>query len=206
MMSGKSRRAYGITVVVFALLTGVGCSSSNTASAPSTNLTPQVVSAPIGENNQSSVPQSTMELSDIPEAFSPDQAAAAGFFVEANGMVYNQQVADDFFTNVNAGQPAAMRVVRYTTEGDPVFADYAFDGQQFTVTYDESRDRNIAQEDKVISVVPFSNILPLDRNHVPDDPMSYVLSNTDQIYTDATGTATVEGLGWLPTPSLGIMD
>jgi len=197
--SNGKRLAGGIVAVLLGVSLSTGCGSSNTSSAPAVNPAPQGATVPQGSSDSATVLQDSTPLSDLPAELSPDQAAAAGYFVDDHGMEYNQPVVDQFYEDMNTGHSAEMRVVRYTDDGDPVIADYQYDGEKFTVTYDDSRDRTVPEDQKQISVVIFNYLVQLS-----GDQTEYVLSNTQNVYTDDDASQTVEGLGWIPAPSVNL--
>ena len=63
------------------------------------------------------------------------------FVISNNGNVYGINNLSEFVTKYNANNPAALTIVQYTTEGDPIFAYASFDGKQVTLTRDSRRDK-----------------------------------------------------------------
>lgn len=60
--------------------------------------------------------------------------------VDTHGDITNQDKFKAFIKNVNEGKKDKIRVVRYTTEGDPMLHDLEYDGETITSTTDSTRD------------------------------------------------------------------
>ncbi|WP_052158880.1 DUF4362 domain-containing protein [Halobacillus sp. BBL2006] len=54
----------------------------------------------------------------------------------------NQRKLDAFMEKVTGGVPADVRIVRYTTEGAPIYTDLSFDGEKIDFKRDTRRDKN----------------------------------------------------------------
>jgi hypothetical protein len=60
--------------------------------------------------------------------------------VDSHGQITNLEKFMKFVENVNQGREDKIRVVRYTTEGDPILHDLEYDGEIITSTIDTTRD------------------------------------------------------------------
>lgn len=60
--------------------------------------------------------------------------------VDSHGEITNIEKFMKFVENVNQGREDKIRVVRYTTEGDPILHDLEYDGEIITSTTDTTRD------------------------------------------------------------------
>jgi hypothetical protein len=60
--------------------------------------------------------------------------------VDMHGEITNLEKFMKFVENVNQGTEDKIRVVRYTTEGDPLLHDLKYDGKIITSTLDTTRD------------------------------------------------------------------
>jgi hypothetical protein len=60
--------------------------------------------------------------------------------VNTQGEITNLEKFIKFVENVNQGREDKIRVVRYTTEGDPMLHDLEYDGEIITSTTDTTRD------------------------------------------------------------------
>lgn len=78
------------------------------------------------------------------------------FVISNNGNVYGINNLSEFMTKYNAKNPAALTIVQYTTEGDPIFAYASFDGKQVTLTRDSRRDKFGAEQTSVETYRYFS--------------------------------------------------
>lgn len=63
------------------------------------------------------------------------------FVISNNGNVYGRNNLSEFMTRYYAKDPAALTIVQYTTEGDPIFAYASCDGKLVTLTRDSRRDK-----------------------------------------------------------------
>ncbi len=60
--------------------------------------------------------------------------------VDTHGDITNLEIFMEFIENVQEGKEDKIRVVRYTTEGDPILHDLEFDGEVITSKVDSTRD------------------------------------------------------------------
>ncbi|WP_051475755.1 DUF4362 domain-containing protein [Bacillus sp. J37] len=60
--------------------------------------------------------------------------------VDTHGEITNLEKFMKFVENVNQGEEDNIRIVRYTTEGDPILHDLEYDGEMITSTTDTTRD------------------------------------------------------------------
>lgn len=60
--------------------------------------------------------------------------------VDTHGQITNLEKFMEFVENVKQGREDKIRVVRYTTEGDPILHDLEYDGEIITSTTDTTRD------------------------------------------------------------------
>ncbi|MDR1321675.1 MAG: DUF4825 domain-containing protein [Gracilibacteraceae bacterium] len=144
-------------------------------------------------------------LEALPLDYGKDAAIADGVYVNIHGAeIYNQNLVDMFYESVFAAEPAIMRTMEYTVEGDPIIADYWFDGAVFTVVSDTRRDKFGAGE---ITSATYNYLVPQDRARAHpitgETRRQYFLSNEQNIYanTDDGGAALIDGLARIPSPS-----
>jgi hypothetical protein len=140
----------------------------------------------------------------LPADYNAAQAVADGLCVDL-GVRYNEIVLDNFYRAVLVGNPAFMRYMSHTIEGDPIITEYQFDGNIFTVTNDNTRDRYGV---RTITTEFYKYLVYFDGSSVVEDyPYDYfLLSNQENITTkteDGTGMTRIEGLDlmWIPSPS-----
>lgn len=60
--------------------------------------------------------------------------------IDSNGRVENKARFDEFLNKVQQGEDDRIRVVRYTTEGDPILYDYEFKNNKIFAVIDTRRD------------------------------------------------------------------
>jgi len=68
------------------------------------------------------------------------EAEKAGYVVAGPGGDFNIDKMEAFYTDYEAGTASKVVIVRYTDEGDPVYAGLDFDGESVAYTYDNSWD------------------------------------------------------------------
>lgn len=79
-----------------------------------------------------------------------EKLSEVGCFVISNkGNVYGRNNLSEFMTGYHANDPAALTIVQYTAEGDPIFAYASWDGKQVTLTRDSRRDKFGAEQTSV---------------------------------------------------------
>ncbi len=61
--------------------------------------------------------------------------------VEIHGELKNKERFEQFFNNVQQRLTDRIRVVKYTTEGDPIFYDFEYDGEIIKTTIDTRMDQ-----------------------------------------------------------------
>ncbi len=72
--------------------------------------------------------------------YSSDEAISKGDVVFLNE-VYNFEKFDAFITNLGNKKADSIRITGYTDEGDPIYKDLQFDGNEISFTYDNSNDK-----------------------------------------------------------------
>lgn len=60
--------------------------------------------------------------------------------VEKNGDIVNKERFERFINNIEKGKNDSIRVVRYTTEGDPMLRDLEYNGETIIATSDTQED------------------------------------------------------------------
>ncbi|MCL6574018.1 MAG: DUF4362 domain-containing protein [Bacillus sp. (in: Bacteria)] len=60
---------------------------------------------------------------------------------DIHGMIENSERLDLFVDNVQSEKKDKVRLIRYTTEGDPIFHDLDYNGSKLTFTLDTTKDK-----------------------------------------------------------------
>ena len=104
-----------------------------------------------------------------------------------------------------------MRVMQFTIEGDAIISDYLYNGNEFIVNHDNTRDRFSASSDRVITTMTYKYLISPNRPQststpgtASDAPPVYYLSNQENILTanpDGQGLMLIEDLWQMPPPS-----
>lgn len=71
----------------------------------------------------------------------PDYIPLSEDVVDLHGEIKNTERFKEFLNNVDYGLKDNIRVVRYTTEGDPMLHDIEYDGEIIKSTTDTRRDK-----------------------------------------------------------------
>lgn len=69
-----------------------------------------------------------------------DYAPYSDDVVEEEGKATNFDLFENFLKNVDEGKEDNIRIVRYTSEGDPIIQDLKYDTDNIIVTIDSSKD------------------------------------------------------------------
>lgn len=70
-----------------------------------------------------------------------EQAVDNGDIVQILGKMYNFDKWEDFLADIEQSRPASVQRVGYTIEGDPIFDNLNFDGQDIHYVSDNTMDR-----------------------------------------------------------------
>ncbi|MDN7245984.1 DUF4362 domain-containing protein [Planococcus shenhongbingii] len=83
--------------------------------------------------------QSSAEDPGNPDANDDDSSGRDRIF-NRHGEIENLDRFERFLSYVDQGQEDAIRIVNYTTEGDPIYQDLTFNGEMIQYVYDSSKD------------------------------------------------------------------
>jgi len=89
-----------------------------------------------GCQNTGNSTNSIQEQNDV-----PDYTPSSEDIVEMHGEIENMERFKEFLNNIEQEQRDNIRVVRYTTEGDPMLHDVEYDGEVIKSTTDTRRDK-----------------------------------------------------------------
>ncbi|WP_129692252.1 DUF4362 domain-containing protein [Gottfriedia acidiceleris] len=93
----------------------------------------------------------------------PDYKPAVDDVIDTHGEVKNKSKFLTFLDHVKKGEPDQVRVVHYTTEGDPILHDLHYNGKEIYSTVDTRRD-NFG--DKKIYATICKTIVETELNYV----------------------------------------
>jgi hypothetical protein len=81
------------------------------------------------------------DAEEYSDPYGTEWAARHGIYVNTLGAeIINQAALDAFVADAWAGKPTSLKSMYYTIEGDPIFTDYCYDGEIFTIAVDSTRD------------------------------------------------------------------
>ncbi|MEL7608953.1 MAG: DUF4362 domain-containing protein [Bacillota bacterium] len=133
-----------VLIAVLLCIAAAGCSPEKAPVASNAPSSPPAATASAAPEDAKS--PFAIELADLPEEYTSEEAIANGDYVNVHGQISNADAMTAFLDAVAKKAPAAIRTVSYTVEGDPIIADIVFDGSVFSVTNDATRDAFGAQE------------------------------------------------------------
>jgi hypothetical protein len=76
----------------------------------------------------------------IPKNYPFTEAVKQGDIIYLHGKYTNVDKLPQFMDDVLNQKPSSIRIVHYTTEGDPIIEEINYDAQKITYKYDNSRD------------------------------------------------------------------
>lgn len=110
-----------------------------------------------------------VKLEELPQNYSIEKAVKDGCFVITYNKIYNKHILENFINNtgINAKERKedSIRIVQYTTEGDPIITEVSFEFKDETYTFgneevkkshyivkhDSTRDKFASEEDRKIT-------------------------------------------------------
>jgi hypothetical protein len=149
------KKSIWLIILILCIVTTAGCSHAITQSEKTTTMsTPGMPTTltPSGSpamptssfSNPSptpgSVPAFSIELTALPKDYPPVVAIANGDYTVSVNQLGNAEKMTAFLDAVAAQKSAALRVVQYTTEGDPIITDIVYADGVYTVWCDTTRD------------------------------------------------------------------
>ncbi|MGX5608788.1 DUF4362 domain-containing protein [Bacillus cereus] len=72
--------------------------------------------------------------------YRPESAIENGDVVDVHGKISNLVKFESFIKHIKSGDKDKIRITSYTIEGDPIFYNLIYDGNQIQYTYDDSQD------------------------------------------------------------------
>lgn len=89
------------------------------------------------------------ELKTYPQDYSPEQAEKDGLFIVMHGEVKaGLPLMKDFLNSSWENKKAAITIVQYTVEGDPIFTHIYFNGEAYYAVEDSTRDKFTTNADR----------------------------------------------------------
>lgn len=154
-----TRKMFAVLVLSGLLL--VGCTTGN----PGT---------PDGKGNDTGT---TTEGKEIPKAYQPEEAVAAGHVVIVHGtMLSDPAILSGFIEGTGRGEKKDLTVVQYTVEGDPIVTSVSYDGTVYRGIEDTTRDRFGPQEQRAFEFRYLKDFKDKERNMVilvDDDTLTF---------------------------------
>lgn len=96
------------------------------------------------------------DLELVPLDYNFSQIVEDGCYIITNtGIVYNLKSLENFVNNVQNNVKDQIRIVQYTTEGQPVITDLEYTKDKFILRHDSRRDGFSAEEDRIIKTTEY---------------------------------------------------
>ncbi|OXS76322.1 hypothetical protein B1B04_04915 [Lysinibacillus sp. KCTC 33748] len=122
--------------------------------------------------------QQESEINNLKKSSHPEEAMKNGDVVNVHGKISNLDKFENFIKNAKKGVKDDVRITMYTIEGDPIFYNLNYDGNEIQYTYDDSQD-GYAGSGKGIKSTSCSNLE--SRNN---DEGEYYLSGCSSVVGD----------------------
>lgn len=113
----------------------------------------EIVSVMTENNNATEDPAPNIEaefFNDYPDDYSPEQGEQDGMFVVVHSKTYGDSlnVLEQFLAQTENKEPANIKILQYTTEGDPILTHVIYDATGYQVLTDSSRDKFGSEDTK----------------------------------------------------------
>ena len=108
----------------------------------------------VGENTSNSIDTKNAKLEDLPYNYTLEQAIKDRCFTIMHNVVYNKENLDNFIENTRKDAknriPDSIRIATTTIEGQLILYDLSYDGNNYILKMDLTRDEYSAKEDRTI--------------------------------------------------------
>ena len=108
----------------------------------------------VGENTSNSIDTKNAKLEDLPYNYTLEQAIKDSCFTIMHNVVYNKENLDNFIENTRKDAknriPDSIRIATTTIEGQLILYDLSYDGNNYILKMDLTRDEYSAKEDRTI--------------------------------------------------------
>ena len=108
----------------------------------------------VGANNSNQFYTKNVNLEDLPYNYTLEQAIKDGCFTIIPHSVFNKENLDNFIENTKINSknriPDSIRIAATTIEGQLILYDLSFDGNNYILKRDLTRDEYSAKEDRII--------------------------------------------------------
>lgn len=82
-------------------------------------------------------------FANYPDDYSPEQGEKDGMFVVIHGKVFGSSMSamEQFLAYTEHNEPTDIKILQYTIDGDPIFTSVTYNGANYQVLTDSSRDK-----------------------------------------------------------------
>lgn len=81
------------------------------------------------------------DISDEEGLIDNDYTPSSDDVIDRQDEIINLDIFEKFVKNVNEGKQDKIRIVKYTTEGDPILKDLEYDSENIVITKDTTWDQ-----------------------------------------------------------------
>jgi PBP1b-binding outer membrane lipoprotein LpoB len=132
-----------LLLILFGIIILSGCSLNEGISSNQDKVTKKQDSQIGTENSKQDIGKSGDEIQaslNPKEPYNSETAIENGDIVNIHGNISNLDKFGNFIKNVESGSKDKIRITMYTVEGDPIFYNLNYDGNQIQYTFDNSLD------------------------------------------------------------------
>ena len=108
----------------------------------------------VGENTSNSIDTKNAKLEDLPYNYTLEQAIKDRCFTIMHNVVYNKENLDNFIENTKVDSKNrisdSIRIATTTLEGNLILYELSFDGNNYILKKDLTRDGYSVKEDRII--------------------------------------------------------
>ena len=110
-------------------------------------------------------PEGIIPINKLPQEYSSDVAYENGdYIVDFHGKIRNKDLMIGFLEDVENGEEAFIRTVKYTIEGDPIIHDFYHNDGKYRVTIDTTRDKYASPDSKEIKSKEYNHLEIFEAN------------------------------------------
>jgi len=111
------------------------------------------------------IPDGVIPIEKLPQEYTSDMAYENGdYVVYHHGKIRNKDLMIEFLENVDKGENAFIRTVKFTIEGDPIIHDFSYNDGKYRVTIDTTRDKYASPDSREIKSKEFKYLEIFEAN------------------------------------------
>ncbi|WP_168124055.1 DUF4362 domain-containing protein [Paenibacillus sp. HB172176] len=107
------------------------------------------------------------------------EAEDRGFVVVGISGLANIEKIENFYNDYKSKNESSVSLARYTDEGDPIYVDLDFNGEEIEYTYDNSKDK-FGGKNKGVNKTTCKNIMKRTEQRGEQSGIEYYLKECEQ--------------------------